>query len=226
MAHLRESVAAFLSLTLFEVPVWSVPSSTLGTVTSARGAHVGIARVSAGATVFDGDTLSTEHSGNIQIRIGAARLMLRASSSATLGDLDGTPSATLWGGTAIFSTALARAFVLRAATAEIRPQDDGPTIAQVSIVNSKQLIVCSTRGALMIIAGGETQVIPEAMAYRVILDPGMMPEPANPRGARTKDFGWPPQKPSKNHFYLVAVFVASVPTSLALDEVFESPDKP
>lgn len=226
MARLRESVAAFLFLTFVAMPVCSAPSTAFGTVLLARRAHVGTGPASAGATVFDGDKLSTEQSGNIQILAGAARLMLRESSSATISELNGTPSAILLGGTAVFSTALANAFTLRAVTAEIRAQNDGPTIAQVSIVNSKELIVLSTRGALAIMVDGETQVIPEATAYRVILDQEAIPEP---QGAGTKDFGWPPRKAGKSHFYIVyiaAIVVTSVLTYTALDEVFESPDKP
>ncbi len=229
MTLLRESIAAFLFLALVAMPVWSMPGSTLGTVMLAQRAHVGTALATAGATVFVGDEISTEPFGNIQIRVGAARLMLRASSSATFGDLNGTPSATLLGGTAIFSTARANAFAVRAATAEIRPQNDGPTIAQVSIVNSKQLIVRSTHGALSITVEGETQIIPEATAYRVILDSEAMPGPRAPPGAGTNNFGGPPPKAGKTHFYIVAIMVISVitvPTYFAVDEVFESPDKP
>jgi hypothetical protein len=226
MAQLHESVAAFLSLTLVGMPVWSASSTAFGTVLLAQRAHVGMAPVSAGTTVFGGDKLSTEQFGSIQIRAGAARLMLRESSSATISELNGTPSAILLGGTAIFSTARANAFALRAVTAEIRPQNDGPTIAQVSIVNSKELIVRSTRGALTITVDGETQVIPEATAYRVILDQEAIPEP---QGAGTKDFDWPPRKAGKSHFYIAyiaAIVVTSVPTYFAVDEVFESADKP
>jgi hypothetical protein len=226
MAQLRESVAAFLSLTFVAMPVWSAPSTTFGTVLLAQRAHIGIAPASAGTTVFGGDKLRTEQFGNIQIRAGAARLMLRESSSATISELTGTPSAILLGGTAVFSTALANAFALRAVTAEIRAQNDGPTIAQVSIVNSKELIVRSTRGALTITVDGETQVIPGATAYRVILDPEANPEP---QGTGLKDFGWPPRKAGKSHFYIVyiaAIVATSVLTYTALDEVFESADKP
>src|ERR1700674_284701 len=229
MAQLCESVAAFLSLTLVALPVWSAPSTTFGTVSLAQRAGIGIAPASAGTTVFGGDKLSTEQFGNIQIRAGAARLMLRESSSATISELTGTPSAVLLEGTAVFSTALANAFALRAITAEIRAQNDGPTIAQVSIVNSKELIVRSTRGALAITVGDETQVIPEATAYRVILDQEANTEQQGSRGAGTKDFGWPPRKAGKSHFYIVyiaAIVATSVLTFTALDEVFESPEKP
>jgi hypothetical protein len=226
MAQLRESIAAFLFLTFSAMPVWSASSATFGTVLLAKRAHIGMAAAAAGTTVFGGDKISTDPSGNIQIRAGAARLMLRESSSATISELNGTPSATLLGGAAVFSTALANAFAMRAATAEIRPQNDGPTIAQVSIISSKELIVRSARGALTITVDGETQVIPEATAYRVILDQEAIPEP---QGAGTNDFGWPPRKAGKSHFYIVyiaAVVMTSVATYFAVDEVFESPDKP
>jgi len=152
--------------------------------------------------------------------------VLGESSSATIGELNGTRSATLLRGTAIFSTALANDFALSAATAVIRPQNDGPTIAQVWIVNSKQLMVRSTRGALTITVNGETQIIPEAMAYRVVLDPEAILEPEVPRGAGTRDYGEPPRKAGRNHFYIAAIVVTSVLTYTALDEVFESPVKP
>jgi hypothetical protein len=222
MAQLRESIAAFLSLTSVAMPVWSVFSTTFGTGLLAQRVHIGMA-AAAGTTVFGGDTISTDQRGNIQIRAGAARLMLRESSSATISELNGTPSATLLGGTAVFSTAFANAFALRAATAEIRPQNDGPTIAQVSIISSKELIVRSARGALIITVDGETQVVPETTAYRVILDPEANPVPQR---AETKDIGGPARKAGRSHFYVVAIIVASVPTYFAVDEVFESPDKP
>jgi hypothetical protein len=226
MARLRESVAAFLSLTLVATPVWSGPNTAFGTVLLVQRAHVGRGSASAGATVFDGDKLSTERAGSLQIQGGAARLMLGESSSATIGELEGTRSATLLSGTAIFSTARASDFALRAATAVIRPQTDGPTIAQVWFVDSKQLMVRSTRGALTITVKGETQIIPEAIAYRVVLDPEAMPEIEVPRGAGTRGYVEPSRKPSRTHFYIVAIIVVSVPTYFAVDEVFESPDKP
>jgi len=223
MAELRKSIAAFFLLTFVAMPVWSTSSTTFGTVLLARRAHIGMAPASAGTTVFGGDKISTDQLGNIQIRAGTARLMLRESSSATISEPNGTPSATLLGGTAVFSTAFANAFALRAATAEIRPRNDGPTIAQVSIISSKELIVRSTRGPLTITVDGETQVVPEATAYRVIFDQEGIPAP---QGAGIKEIAGPPHKAGRTHYYVVAIIVASVLTYFAVDEVFESPDKP
>jgi len=222
----RESAAGVLSIVLFQTPASGAANSRIGAILSAARAHVGTAPASAGTTVFGGDILSTEQNGNLQIRAGAARLLLAGSSSAMLGDVDGTPSVKLYSGTAVFSTAIAKAFTLLASTAEIRPRDDVPTVAQVSIENPKQFTVRCSRGALTVTIDGETRIIPEGEAYRVVLDSDAAPEPQGPRGVGTKDFGGLPRKPGKNHTYLVLIGVITIVTIPALHEVVESPDKP
>src|SRR5437660_8594810 len=93
---LTKSILALLaSFTLLITPVWAAPSSSLGTVVYADRAHVGAARTSVGATVFSGDRLSTEQSGSVQVRAGAARLLLSGASIATLFQEDANPAATL-----------------------------------------------------------------------------------------------------------------------------------
>jgi hypothetical protein len=225
MARWRESVAVFLVLSLFSSPVFGATGSPVGAILSAVSAHVGTARASAGTTVFGGDRLSTEQNGNIQMRAGAARLLLSGSSSATLRDADGAPSATLSSGTMVFSTAIAKAFSLLAARAVIRPRGDMPTIAQVSIETPKQFIVRSSRGALTVTVDGETRIIPEGEAYRVTLDAEAAPEPQGERRAGTKNNS-ALKSPAKSNFYRLVAIGAGVATYFALDEAFESPDRP
>ncbi len=121
-------IAALLSYALLIAPVWAAPSSSLGTVVYADRAHVGAAHASVGATVFSGDRLSTEQAGSVQVRAGAARLLLSSESSATFSQDDAGPAATLTLGSATFSTANSNAFVLHVASAVIRPNTDQPTI--------------------------------------------------------------------------------------------------
>ena len=226
MARRRESVAVILALSLFLTPVFGATGSPVGAVLSAVSAHVGAAAASAGTTVFAGDKLSTEQNGNIQIGAGAARLVLSGSSCATLRDTAGEPAATLSSGTAIFSTAIARAFTLLVARAEIRPRDDVPTIAQVSIETPKQFIVRSSHGALTVTVDGETKIIPEGETYRVTLDAEEAPEAQGPRGAGSKDFPNKKKAPARSNFYRVVAIGVAVTTYLVVDEAFESPDKP
>jgi hypothetical protein len=232
MARMRAAFCVVLSLLFFVSTAMGASAPPVGTITSAVGAHVGAASATVGATVFGGDKLSTQQTGTLQMRAGAARLMLSASSIATVADSNGTPSATLQQGTAVFSTANAKAFVLHASTAEIRPETDAPTVAQVTFVNSKELVVRSTRGSLAITVDGETQYVPEATSYRVILDPDSYPETAatpaaqGPAGAGSKGRNGPPLKAGRNRFLLIAIAVTSVATGVVLYEVMQSPSHP
>src|SRR5215472_753000 len=108
----RAAVATLLSSALLISPLYSAPSTAYGTVVFANRARLGDATASMGATVFGGDRLSTDEVGSVQIRTGAARLLLANSSSATLTQENTNPSATLTAGTATFSTANSKAFTL------------------------------------------------------------------------------------------------------------------
>jgi hypothetical protein len=221
----KSTFALLVSFSLLSTPVWAAPSSSLGTVVYADRAHVGAALASVGATVFSGDRLSTEQTGSVQVRAGAARLLLSSASSATFSQDDARPAATLTFGSATFSTANSNAFALHVASAVIRPSTNQPTIGQVTVLNPKELIVKSTRGSLTIAVEDDVREIPEGAAYRVVLDPNA-PVPQGPRGAGAKGTGGPPIKAARSRFIWYAIGITAVVTYFALDEVFESPDRP
>jgi hypothetical protein len=188
-------------------------------------ARLGATQASVGVTVFSGDHLSTEVSGSVQVRTGAARFLLSSGSSATLLQDDTSPAAALNYGSATFSTANSKAFALHVASAVIRPNTDQPTIGKVAILGPKELIVQSTRGSLSIAVEDDVRVIPEGAAYRVVLDPNA-PDPQGPRGAGTKGYGGPPIKAAKSKFIWYAIAVTAGITIWALNEALESSDKP
>src|SRR5258708_1775874 len=164
-------IAALLSYALLIAPVWAAPSASLGTVVYADRAHVGAAHASVGATVFSGDRLSTEQAGSVQVRAGAARLLLSSESSATFSQDDAGPAATLTLGSATFSTANSNAFVLHVASAVIRPTTDQPPSGRLPVLNPKQLTVRSAGGSLTFSVEDDVRDIPEAPAYRVVPEP-------------------------------------------------------
>lgn len=220
----RALIATLLSLTLLISPLWGTPSAVFGTVVFVNRARVGSANASVGATVFSGDRLSTDEVGTIQIRAGAARLLLASASAATLSLDEASPAATLTGGTATFSTANSRAFVLHVASASVRPNTDQPTIGKVIVLNPKELVVKSVRGSLQIAVEDDVREIPEGEAYRIVLDPNA--DPQGPRGAGTKGVGGPPIKAAKSKFLWYAVAIAAGVTILVVHEALESDDKP
>lgn len=227
MSRLREATAALVSITLLLTPVWGAPLSSLGTVVYADHAHMGAAAASVGATVFGGDHLSTEQSGSVQVRAGAARLLLSGASSVTFAKDDATPAATLTIGSATFSTANSKAFALHVASAVIRPNTDQPTIGHVTVLNAKELVVKSTKGSLTVAVEDDVRVIPEGAAYRIVLDPtDAAAPPQGPRGAGTKGYGGPPIKAARSKFIWYAIGITAVVTFFAVSEALESPDRP
>jgi hypothetical protein len=221
----KSFLALLVSISLLTTPVWAAPSSSLGTVVYADRAHVGSAQSSVGATVFSGDRLSTEQTGSVQVRAGAARLLLSSASSATFSQDDASPAATLTLGSATFSTANSNAFALHVASAVIRPNTNQPTIGQVTVLNPKELIVKSTRGSLSIAVEDDVRVIPEGAAYRIVLDPNAA-DPQGPRGAGSKGTGGPPIKAARSRFIWYAIGITAVVSFIAFREAFESPDRP
>jgi hypothetical protein len=229
MQGLRTAFAAILTASMATTPLWAAPSSALGTVVTADKAHVGEALVSVGTTVYGGDRLSTEADGSVQLRAGAARLLLASSSVAVVNDDAGIASAKLLRGTATFSTANAQAFTLYASRAAIRPEKNGPTIGQVIYLNDKEMVVHATRSNLTVTVDGETQIIPEGTAYRVLLDPpaSMMQGPEGAGGASGGNGrGGPPLRAGRSRFLIVAVAVTAIATYFALTESLESPNRP
>ncbi len=226
------SLSILLSISLLATSIWGNPGLGSGTVVSAERAHIGTAVATVGATVFAGDKLDTEQvGGSLQIRAGAARLVLTASSRLVWGAEGGSPSATLVGGTAAFSTAGAKAFVLHAGTAAFRPQGDEPSVANVTLLNPKELVVRCSRGAVLIAVEDDVRVIPEGTAYRVVLDPaaagrlGGAPAPA----ATPAPASWgqhPPIKAGKSKFIWYAIGFTALVTWFAVSEALESPDRP
>src|SRR6266478_2299392 len=218
-------LALLVSFSLLTTPVWAAPASSLGTVVYADRALVGTAPASVGATIFAGDRLSTEPTGSVQVRAGAARLLLSSASTVTFSQDDASPAATLTNGSATFSTANSKAFALRVGSAVIRPNTNQPTIGRVTVLTAKELIVKSTRGSLSIAVEDDVREIPEGAAYRVVLDPNAA-DPQGPQGAGTKGYGRPPIKAAKSKFIWYVVGATAVITFLAFREAFESPDRP
>ena len=218
-------LALLVSFSLLTTPVWAAPVSSLGTIVYADRAHVGAARASVGATIFTGDRLSTDQSGSVQVRAGAARLLLSSASIATFSLDDISPAATLTYGSATFSTSNSKAFALHVGSAVIRPNTNLPTIGQVTVLTPKELIVKSTRGSLSIAIEDDVREIPEGAAYRVVLDPNAA-DPQGPRGSGTKGYGGAPIKAAKSKFIWYVVGATALVTVWALHEAFESPDRP
>jgi len=234
MQCLRAIGAVAFGLTLAWAPLLAASTPTaapLGTVIAAERAHVGEAGANVGTTVYSGDRVSTDLQGSMQVRAGAARLLLQSASSAIVDDNEGTRSAKLVLGTATFSTGNARAFTLYASKAAIRPQTDAPTIGTVTYVSETELLVTARRGGLTVTVEDEVQVVPEGNSFRVLLDPSEAAQ--GPEGAgsgkhdhdRNRGSGGP-LAAGRSRFLMLATAMIAAGTAVAVYKALESPDRP
>jgi hypothetical protein len=221
----RRALATMLVFLLTGIPLPARPAGTpnvlpLGIVTQASGAHFNAAKASAGATIYDGDALSTEADGTLQFRAPAAVLYLPGTSGVTLYGLPNGTQAQLQTGTVVFSTPKSAAMEILAQEALVRPAADGPTVGQVTVLGPKELQISARRGTLEFSYAGQTERLAEGASYRIFLD-------------QTEATSWPqPQRPppksgreDKKFKIIVIGFIAGV-TALAFREAFESPDRP
>jgi hypothetical protein len=218
----RRSLAMALAflLTGISLPARPAGMAALGVVTQASAAHYNAGSVSTGATVYDGDRLSTEPEGLLQFRVTGASLYLPGLSGVTLHGLSNGSQAQLRTGTLVFSTSKAAAMEVLADEAIIRPAADGPTVAQVTVVGPKELQIVARRGALQFSYRHETEKISEGTSCRILLD---LPEAAAPP--------FPQQPPVKaahenKKFKIVIIVLVGWVTEWAIHEALESPDRP
>lgn len=128
--------------------------------------------------------------------------------------------AALTAGTIVFSTAQAKAMQVRAQEALTRPVGDVLTIGQVSIVGPTELRVYARRGDLLFSYGGETEIIAQGKAYRVVLD--------KPDDDSKKERTAKKAARRRKAFILIAVGsgVGAIVVPPLIHELIESPDRP
>jgi hypothetical protein len=226
MARLRDALrigsAVIVSFSL-SATSYGAPAAAFGAVTFSEHAHVGRVAASVGTTVFSGDSLDTEKLGSLEVRAGAARLLLSGSSRVLWDAEESTATATLTAGTATFSTANSKAFALRVATAVIRPMGEQPTIGSVAVVNPTELTVNCSRGSLTLTVVDDALVIPEGTAYHIVLDPNANQATDDPKTLGPNQRG---EKSGRNRFIFFLIAFATGVTAFAVPEALISPASP
>src|SRR6266851_3821395 len=142
----------------------SAPASPkfLGIVTQASDANLGTGPVSEGASVYDGDRLSTDGDGALTFRGGSTMLYLARGSRMTVHSHPNNAAGTqvnLSAGTLVFTASEAGAFQVSADSATIRPAADTKTVGQITVIDPKTLYVYARQGTLSFFYEDETDVI-------------------------------------------------------------------
>jgi hypothetical protein len=145
---------------------------TLGVVTQAHSANLGSAAVTAGASVYDGDRLSTDAKGSLLLRSGGSTIYLSSATqivlrSVTNGGKDAR--AEIGAGTVVFSMQPPATVVISAGGATIRPDTMLPTLGQITVIDQKSFQISARKGALKVSYYDDSEVVPEGNSYRVEL---------------------------------------------------------
>lgn len=197
----------------------------LGVVTHAEHAHLGQAEASVGTTIYDGDNVSTDLGGTLVVSARAVTLELAPKSSLTLQrrfPLAGDVAAELTAGRLVFSAAQNASVAVIANDASIRPAANAPAVAYVQLINKRELRILVRRGAVEFTYQGESAVIPEGKAYRVLLDPSdkELVSSSDSRDSKTAPVKHRPK------FLFLAIALSLAITLPLLIHAFESPDHP
>lgn len=183
---LRTFLIAILIVALTEAPVLAGSAQPLGMVVQAEHARLGTAEALVGATVFGGDSLSTELNGSLMARFGWAQFYLRGNTSATVGGMVKGVNATLQRGTLLFSSEGTGVVDVHVSDALIRSRNGEPVYAAVRLIDPNEFEIASYRGTVDVVIGNETHAVTEKTAYRVLLEPQQAPGGAAPAGRRGK----------------------------------------
>jgi hypothetical protein len=225
-------IPAFLLALLLHSGSGVAHVDVFGIVTQARNASLSYGAVSAGASVYDGDTLATGVDGALTLRTASSTIHLGTRSRVTLrsaSNADKCAQFTLSAGTLMFAAPQAAAIEIRADQADIRPATQVPSSAQITIITPSSFEIFARRGALKIQYRDETEMIAEGKSYRVVLNDSNDDGPSTKTApGETKSVRAPSHKRKRIVLFAIVGSVAATANAIpwALSNDYESPDHP
>jgi len=245
MAFLKRMIVAVAAISsLAFVPANAGQVKALGMVLESEGAHIGSSPVSAGASLFLGDILSTDSDGRIKVRVGQTTYELRGDSAAAFyPGKDGAIAELRRGSILVANNSTTESFEIYASDVRVVPGQNRPVLGEVSIKSTCELVVSTTTGLLDVTAGAEKRSVKQSRSYRVVpehsvdgqKDATISPEDESYHrhhnhvgcAAALAQRGMkPPFANPDVHFLEVTFVAAGVITAIPVYKAFESPDRP
>jgi len=224
----RSCLIAMLTVGLLElpaIPAYAAADKAVGVVIQSQIGRLGNANLAIGTSVFAGDSLWTDIGGGLRVKVGSGQVYLLSSSSMTMGQEDGTVLAAVTRGTAGFSATPTDRLDIVIPQGLLRAASGQSGYGQVTILNEKEVVISSFRGALELDNAGEIHTLDEGKAYHVtILDD----EAQKPEGAGTQDQVYPVRTKRRRKKLAVALFFlggAAIGSYFLYDRLTESPSK-
>jgi len=193
------------------------PLPSMGVILQADNADLGGSTAVIGATIFTGDTLATENTGELRARFGPSQIYLFPNSNVLVNKTANGFSANLTGGSVLVSSGAGETFQVLADGATVQPKTSQQTVAQISWVSPTELLLTSRLGDLAVTMGDETQTVSAGSSFRMMITPAAQPG-SSPTPAQPVVFA------GQNRFYFVAILFISAGTTYALIRALESND--
>jgi len=214
-------LTAILGVILLQAPVMAAPPGTpsapLGVVLAAENANAGVDATYSGATIYDGDRLVTQNIGTMRVRLGTGQIFLHQSTSTQVHAIPNGFSADLDVGSVSVSSSEGQTFQLLADGATISPASSHPTTAQISKISPTEVILTSTRGALLVTMGDEVKTVEAGSSYKMEVES----EESDPQQKRRL-----PVATARNHFILIVIGAVGVATGIIIWRAVVSPNHP
>ena len=218
------------------------PGTPLGIVGNANAAKVGNSAVSEGATIYSGDSLSTDNGGLLLVRIGALSIELQSDSSAHIYRAPYGAVVELNGGMVVYSTPGGpQNIVIVASDVRVTPAPDRSDFGSVTIEDRCNVRVQSQRGEADVKVGSESKRIEEGKAYKVRAENSisyrkyLSPDESDyhnyhehtPCAAAYENAkGKPPIAGGQSRFLYAVGGAAVLITVIGVSEALESPSRP
>jgi hypothetical protein len=215
---LKPGLLLVLSIVLFGIPKIAFPANPpfapLGSVMQADRARQGIDLTTGGATIYDGDRLETQEDGTLRARLGKSQLFMQPSTLAEVHGFSNGYSANLLRGTVIASSPEGQTFQLLANGATVRPASTHPTVARVTWVNGKELLLTSNLGAIQVAYEGDVKTIEPGNSVRMEIATDEAADPGPQRG---------PTHGGRSHAVYFVIVAAAAATGIGIWRVMVSP---
>jgi hypothetical protein len=198
----------------------------MGVILQTQRAAVGDGDATVGSSVFDGDSLRADHDGLLRVRFGSSQAALLADTAAVVHKSADGFQADLTGGQMVVSSSEGQKFHVLADGAMVQPSSSQPTVAQVTWVSKKELVLTSRKGPLQVSMGDETKTISDGQSYRMIIDPAAASASPAPAAPGTPAAPQGTAASGSSLFILVLIGTAAAAVAIGVALALESPSAP
>jgi hypothetical protein len=149
IANARACLVAIVAASLLNLPARAAANPPLGMVVAAQDAHLSNAKAVTGSNLYAGDTIETEPSGSLRLKVGTTQVYLLGASSAALGEEQGKVRAQLKAGTIGFSTTNPDEFEVSTPLGAVHGASGARAFGQVSLLGPNHAVISAYEGTLI-----------------------------------------------------------------------------